>query len=109
MLNSKALLLATLLLATQAIASRISYSTGYTTGGVNGHGGNEQKAGGTIPDNQDDLVLHNMGNWSHNRFQAHRNARSHVIIVSSVHRVKTKGEAASANNAAQQLVNQHVH
>ena len=108
MLNSKALL-ATLLLAIQVIASRIPYSTGYTAGSVNGHGGNEQKAGGTIPDSQDDSVLHNIGNWSHDRFQAHRNAGSHVIIVSSVHKVRNKGEAANANNTAQQLVNHHIH
>ncbi|OJJ84658.1 uncharacterized protein ASPGLDRAFT_46548 [Aspergillus glaucus CBS 516.65] len=106
MLNLKLLLLATLFLATQVFASRISYSTTYTEGGVSGHGGVEQKAAGNIPNDKDKFVLDNIKTWSHNKFQARKN-RS-IILVSSVQKVKTKGQAASNNNEAQQLVNRHV-
>ncbi|GAB0134811.1 hypothetical protein EsDP_00003167 [Epichloe bromicola] len=94
--------------AAEALAGRIQYSTGYTTGGVSGNGGIENKAAGTIPDNKDDLVINNMGTWSNNEFNAKRNARSQVIIVSRVTKVQTKGQAVDANNRAEQIVNARI-
>lgn len=108
MYNLKLLSFAALMLATQVCAGRISYSTSYKQGGIRGDGATEQKAGGTIPDDKDDLVLDNIKDWSNDRFKAKRNIRSQVIIVSSKEKVDSKDEALTANNDAQQLVNQHI-
>lgn len=104
----KFLPVAILLLATEALSSKISYSTGYKKGGINGKGGIENKAGGTIPDDKDNDVLEHMKKWSDDKFQAKRNDRTKIIIVSRIDKVDTKGEADDANNAAQQIVNKHI-
>ncbi|KAK2595206.1 hypothetical protein QQS21_007059 [Conoideocrella luteorostrata] len=104
----KFLPVAVLFFALEVCASKISYSTGYKKGGIKNQGGIENKAGGTIPDNKDDDVLKKMGEWSSNEFKAKRNERSKVIIVSRVEKVENKGDAADANNKAQQIVNKHV-
>ncbi|PWY82088.1 hypothetical protein BO70DRAFT_362034 [Aspergillus heteromorphus CBS 117.55] len=103
----KLLSLAILLLVTEAIASKVSYSTKYTEGGISGKGANEVKAGGTIDDDKDDTVL-DIASWSENKFTAKRNARSGVIIVSKNGSVKTKSEATESNNEAQQAVNKKL-
>lgn len=108
MYNLKLITLAGLLLASQAIASRISYTAYNKSGGVNKSGNWETKAGGRIPDERDEEVTTDIGEWSNGRFSAAQNTRTGIIIVKALVDADDKTGATNLNNEAQQLVLQHV-
>ncbi|PYI06299.1 hypothetical protein BO78DRAFT_116637 [Aspergillus sclerotiicarbonarius CBS 121057] len=107
MLNLKVFVVAALLLAGQAIAGRISYRTHYTTGNVDGNGGNDSKSGGRITDEQQEEILKNIGTWSDNRLTASVHEPTGLLTVTSPE-VETKGQASTANQNAQHLIKQHI-
>ncbi|OOF90242.1 hypothetical protein ASPCADRAFT_212139 [Aspergillus carbonarius ITEM 5010] len=107
MLTFKALAIATLLLASQALATRITYSTKYTTGNLGNKGGYATKNAGTVTEEQEKEIIANIGTWSDHRVSAHIQERTGILLVTS-DSVETKGEAATANQNAQHIVQQHI-
>lgn len=108
MYSLKLVSFATLMVATQVFASRINYTTDFTTGGAGGHGGSETKTS-QIPDIKDQEVLKDIATWSNNRFEAKRNPLvTSIIQVTTVKKVQTKKEATKANNEAYNLVETHI-
>lgn len=108
MYNLKLLSFAALLAASQAFAAQVSYSTVFTKGGADGHGGTESKKG-VIPNNKTQDVVHDLGTWSNHRFEAKLSpAILQSVLVTSVKKVQTKDEAVKANNEAQSLIEKHI-
>ncbi|OAA58283.1 hypothetical protein ISF_06822 [Cordyceps fumosorosea ARSEF 2679] len=92
----KLLSTAILLLAAEALASKVNCSTKYTTGGF------ENKAGGTIPDTADEQLMAGMGKRSDNKFKAARSSKApSIILVSRTGPVLTKGQATDTDKEAQ--------
>lgn len=108
MYNLKLITFAALLLACQVFAARITYSAYNKSGGINKTGNWENKAGGRIPDDKDEELLNDIGDWSDGKFTASQNARTGVIIVKAVEAAEDKTGATNLNNEAQQLVIQHI-
>ncbi|KAK7744643.1 hypothetical protein SLS53_003530 [Cytospora paraplurivora] len=102
--------LAAILLAGDALASKISYACRYNGKDLKGNAKvvSEQKAGGTIPDDKDNDVINNIGTWSSHKFSAKKNARTGIIIVTNATPADSKSAATTENNEAQQLVTQKI-
>lgn len=102
--------LAAILLAGEALASKITYACRYNGKGLDGKDKmvTEQKAGGTIPDGKDNDVLNDIGTWSSNKFSARRNAATGIIIVTNTELAADKSTATDENNEAQSLVKKHT-
>lgn len=102
--------LAALLLAGEALASKIAYACRYNGKGIDGKDRvvTEQKAGGTVPDDKDNDVLNDIGTWSSNKFSAKKNARTGIIIVTNTEVAADKSTATNENNEAQSLVKKHT-
>ncbi|ESZ93675.1 hypothetical protein SBOR_5941 [Sclerotinia borealis F-4128] len=104
----KTVSLAFLLLVANVQAGRITYTCYNKTGGIKKDGILEQKAGGTIPDDQVDVVVTGMHTWSGGKYTAAVNTKSNVLIVKCVNKAANKNLATAANNEQQQLVNSHI-
>ncbi|PWY81716.1 hypothetical protein BO94DRAFT_148283 [Aspergillus sclerotioniger CBS 115572] len=107
MLNFKTLAIAALLLASQALATRITYSTKYTTGNIGDKGGRATKNAGTVTEEQEKEIIANIGTWSDHHITAQIQEKTGILLVIS-ETVETKGQAATANQNAQHIVNQHI-
>ncbi|EDN91332.1 predicted protein [Sclerotinia sclerotiorum 1980 UF-70] len=104
----KTLSLAFLLLVANVQAGKITYTCYNKTGGIKKDGLLEQKAGGTIPDDQVQVVEDGMKTWSHGKYTASVNKRTKILVVKCVEKVENKDLATAANNEQQQLVNSHI-
>ncbi|KAJ8068721.1 hypothetical protein OCU04_002420 [Sclerotinia nivalis] len=104
----KTLSLAFLLLVANVQAGKITYTCYNESGGVKKDGLLEQKAGGTIPDDQVQVVEDGMKKWSDGKYTASVNKRTKILVVKCVDKVANKVLATAANNEQQQLVNSHI-
>ena len=89
MFKSKVLLLAVLLLVTDAFAARISYSAKFTNGDKTSR---TQKLG-EVPDDKADLIVNNMQTWSNDKYTATA-SRYNMIVVANVEPAASKGKAS---------------
>ncbi|CAD6440098.1 600589c3-efeb-4adc-b441-469ef6938a01 [Sclerotinia trifoliorum] len=104
----KTLSLAFLLLVANVQAGKITYTCYNKTGGIKKDGLLEQKAGGTIPDDQVQVVEDGMKEWSNGKYAASVNKRTKILIVKCVEKVENKNLATAAINEQEQLVNKHI-
>ncbi|KAI9647026.1 hypothetical protein NHQ30_005028 [Ciborinia camelliae] len=104
----KNLSFAFLLLAASVQAGKITYTCKDNTGGVDKTGRIETKAGGRIPDDQDQVVVDGMSEWSDGQFTASIHERTKTVIVKCVEGRANKNLATTANNEQEQLVNSHI-
>lgn len=98
-----------LLFAASALATNVSYSCRYKTGGVDGKGGNANRAGKTKVTTQqgDDIVAH-MESWSDNKYTAAKSKHSDNVVVKCKEEVDTKTEATNATEEQAKIVKDHI-
>lgn len=102
MLNFKVLFLAFLLLATNALAVRVTYSAKYTGQAV---GERTQKLA-TVDDDKGEQILDHMSTWSGGKYTASRSTRvANMIIVVNVVEAASKGAASDMLQDMQTIVN----
>ena len=89
MLKAQVLLLAALLLATNVLAGRISYSASYT----NGDKTQRTQKLSNVPDDKDDLIVDNMQTWSDGKYTASV-SRHNIVVVANVVGAASKGLAS---------------
>ncbi|KAJ3476020.1 hypothetical protein NLG97_g9264 [Lecanicillium saksenae] len=101
---------ALLLLITEAVATRVAYSMGFTEGGVEGKGGVTTKNGKKpIPDDKEESLIEHMGNWSDNKFKATKSTSGvNLVTITNVHKPKHSSEAKDQLEEAQKIVNKHM-
>lgn len=104
----KTISFAFLLLVANVQAGRISYTCYNKSGGVEKKGALEQKAGGSIPDDQEKVVVNGMHQWSNGKYTASISRVTKIVVVKCVDKVANKDFAAKANNEQEQLVNSHI-
>ncbi|KAB8300408.1 hypothetical protein EYC80_000586 [Monilinia laxa] len=78
------------------------------TGGVKKDGLLEQKAGGSIPDDQEKVIVEGMHSWSSGKYTASVNRLTKIVVVKCHEKVATKDAATKAINEQEQLVNSHI-
>lgn len=100
---------AVLLLATESIAVRVTYSFKYTEGGIDNHGGFTTKNGGTIPDDKEQSVIDNMGTWSDHKYTATKSTSGvNLVKITNNHPPQHSGEAKSQLEDAQKILKKHT-
>ncbi|KAJ6783489.1 hypothetical protein PWT90_10618 [Aphanocladium album] len=105
----KFLATAILLLATEAVATRVAYSFSFTEGGIEGKGGKTTKNGKSIPDDKEQSVIDHIGEWSDHKYAATKSGKGvNLITVTNVHPPKTSGEAKDQLADAQKIVIKHT-
>ena len=106
MLNIKVILLAFLLLATNALAAvRVTYSAKFTGQKV---GDRTQKLASVEEDEANQIVEH-MATWSNNKYTASqsRSVANMIIVVNAV-AAASKGEASEMVQEMQSIVNRNL-
>ena len=102
MLNFKVILLALLLLATNILAVRVTYSGTYTGQKV----GERTQLLDTVDDDKGEQILGNMATWSDNKYKASK-SRSvpNMIIVTNNVKAASKAEASEMVQEMRATVN----
>ncbi|KAI8965297.1 hypothetical protein F5Y11DRAFT_344738 [Daldinia sp. FL1419] len=103
MFNVKTTLAVILLLATEALAARISYSAKYAD---NFEVRRFQKLA-IIPDEKAGGVIEHMGTWSNSRYTA-KASHHDMIIVSNTVPALSKNDATAEVEEMQSIVRQHI-
>ena len=104
MFHLKVLLLAFLLLATDAFAARINYSAKYKDGDKT----QRTSKNGNVPDDKEQSILDNMKTWSNSKYEAHKNTKVNIIQVTNVQEAASKGKASEEVQDMQKIVNEHI-
>lgn len=99
-----------LMLASDAFASKVNYVMSYNGKNLEGAASTqkEKKAGGTIDDSKDALLLANMGIWSGGKFKATQHAATKIITVQNVNLAASQNAAIDMVTQARQLVNKNI-
>ncbi|CRG92695.1 hypothetical protein PISL3812_09760 [Talaromyces islandicus] len=115
MYNFKLLAFAALICSSEVLAGKLQISTWNTKGGLDGKGGLEKLAAGTIPDKYDHLVLQHIHAWSGGTHTANQGGRSGNVYVVSVkdHKgdfvgVEGKTKATEENRALKSKINREI-
>ena len=103
MFNSKALLLAFFLLATDVFAARINYSAKYK----NGDKTDRTSKNKNVPDDKEQSILDNMKAWSDNKYDATK-SRHNLIQVVNAEAASSKGAASEEVQEMESIVTKNI-
>ena len=103
MLQLKALLLASLLLTTEVLAARITYSAKFH----DGHKIPHTSKLGNVPDDKEQDILDNMAHWSDNKYSA-KKSKHNMILVVNAEAAASRGKASEEIQEMQSIVHKHT-